>query len=154
MPYTAHYVDAGKGVHKFGSGTVTGLEIFVSAIEESRDQERARKLRYGLIDFSAVTEFKVTPQDIHRIVEANRKTAALTPNAVVAIVAPSELPYAMSRLWHTLSDDLGWTSHVFHTRPDAVAWLRKHLVRPDESGAATAENQFPSLEQVCATKSQ
>ena len=146
MPYTARYVDDGKGVHKTGSGIVTGLEIFVSAIEESRDQERARKLRYGLIDFSEVTEMKVTPDDIHRIVEANRKTASLTPKAVVAIVAPAALPYAMSRLWHTLSDDLGWKAHVFHARADAVAWLKKHLLGPDNSLATP--DQFPSLTQA------
>jgi len=83
MPYTAHYVDAGKGVHKFGSGTVTGLEIFVSAIEESRDQERARKLRYGLIDFSAVTEFKVTQRaalcDVATLAHAVRRSRLDVP---------------------------------------------------------------------------
>ena len=143
MPYTAQYFDDGKGVHKRGYGIVTGLEIFISAMEESRDQERARKLRYGLVDFSEVTDMKVTPDDIRRIVEANRKTAVLTPGAIVAIIAPSELPYALSRLWHTLSDDLGWQANVFHTRADAIAWLRKQLLAQGDSDPELT--QFPSL---------
>lgn len=147
MPYTAHYVDDGKGVHKFGTGIVTGLEVFVSALEESRIQERARKLRYGLIDFSQVTEMKITPEDLQRVVEANRKTASLTPTALVAIIAPSPLPYAMSRLWHSLSDGLGWKANVFHARPDAIAWLRKELVAQDFT---TNLDQFPSLAQAPA----
>ncbi len=64
---------------------------------------------------------------IRRIVEMNRKTALLTPGALVAIVAPSPLPYAMARLWHTLADNIGWKAGVFHARPDAIAWLRKEL---------------------------
>jgi len=118
-------------------------------MEESRDQERARKLRYGLVDFSEVTDMKVTPDDIRRIVEANRKTAVLTPGAIVAIIAPSELPYALSRLWHTLSDDLGWQANVFHTRQDAIGWLRNHLDDPDAPGAFT--ERYPSLNQAQET---
>ena len=143
MPYTASYVDDGKGVHKYGSGVVTGVEIFTSALQESLDEARARKLRYGLIDFTATTEMKVTPEDIRRIVEMNRKTATLTPGALVAIVAPSPLPYALSRLWHTLSDDLGWTANVFHARVDAIAWLRKEMV--SQAGSTDVLAQLPSL---------
>ncbi|SRR5260221_7403323 len=144
MPYTTSYIDDGKGVHKTGSGIVTGLEIFSSAIQESRDEARSRKLRYGLVDFSGVTEMRVTPEDIRRIVEMNRKLATFTPRALVAIVAPTPLPYAMARLWHTLSDDLGWKTNVFHARPDAIAWLRKELL--SQEGSSAALEQFPSLQ--------
>jgi hypothetical protein len=143
MPYATSYVDDGKGVHKVGTGIVTGSEIFASAVQESSNAERARKLRYGLIDFSQVTEMKVTPEDIHRIVEINRKLASYTPAAVVAIIAPAQLPYALSRLWHTLSDDLGWKSNVYHERQDALAWLRKHLLPVD--GTDPNLDQYPFL---------
>ena len=145
MPYTATYVDDGKGLHKRGSGIVTGLELFSSALKESHDEARARKLRYGLTDFSEVTEMQVTTADIHRLVEMNRKLASFTPGALVAIVAPAPLPYAMARLWHTLSDDLGWKANVFHTRPDAIAWLRKQLLAQDDSDPNL--DQYPSLRQ-------
>lgn len=149
MPYLTTYTDNGRGVQKMGHGLVTGAEIFSSAVQESSDEERTRRLQYGLIDFSNVREFLVTPSDIRRIVEVNRKTAALTPEACIALVAPAELPYAMSRLWHTLSDDLAWTSYVFHTRSDALAWLRKELRY--RHGEVEARDLFPSLE--WATKS-
>ncbi|HEV3271526.1 MAG TPA: hypothetical protein VGZ93_05030 [Candidatus Methylacidiphilales bacterium] len=144
MPYTTSYVDDGKGVFKTGSGIVTGLEIFSSALQESSNEARSRKLRYGLVDFSDVEEMKVTPEDIRRIVEMNRKLAAFTPGALVAIVAPTELPYALARLWHTFSDDLGWKANVFHARADAIAWLRKELLAKE--GPSDALDQFPSLQ--------
>jgi len=144
MPYTTCYVDHGKGVHKTGSGIVTGLEIFSDAVQDPLDEDRARKLRYGLVDFTGVTEMKVTPEDVRRIVEMNRKMAVLTPGALVALVAPAPLPYAIARLWHTLSDDLDWKSNVFHARPDAIAWLRDELLQ--QYGSPAALEQFPSLE--------
>ena len=145
MPYTSSYVDDGKGLHKKGSGIVTSSEMFAAALENRSDEARARKLRYGLTDFSEVTDMQVTPADIRQIVEINRKLAALTPGGIVAVVAPGELPYALSRLWHTLSDDLGWTSNVFHTRADAIAWMRKQLLAQDDSDPELT--QFPSLKQ-------
>ena len=88
---------------------------------------------------------RVTPGDIRRIVEVNRKLAVFTPGALVALVAPTSLPYAMARLWHTLSDDLPWTSSVFHGRPDAIAWLCKEFQARAGSGAILEE--YPSLRQ-------
>jgi len=49
----------------------------------------------------------------------------------------------MARLWHTLADDLGWKSNVFHTRTDAIAWLRKEFAAA--SGSEAILEQFPSL---------
>ena len=143
MPYTATYVDDGKGVLKKGTGHVTGLEIFTSALQETANKDRPRGVRYALVDFSEATDLKITPEDIRRIVELNRKLAVTSPGELVAIVAPAELPYAMARLWHTLSDDIGWKRNVFHTRADAIYWLRKEL--QGASDTASVLDEFPSL---------
>jgi len=145
MPYTVTYVDGGKGAHKYGTGVVTGIEIFTNCMQESLNEEHSRKLRYCLVDFTGTSEMRVTPGDIRRIVEVNRKLAVLTPDALVALIAPSSLPYALARLWHTLSDDLTWTSNVFHTRPDAIAWLCKEFQARAGSGAVL--DDYPSLRQ-------
>jgi hypothetical protein len=145
MPYISSYVDGGKGMHKTGTGVVTGAELFAVALSDPMDEARARQLRYGLSDFSGVTDMQVTPGQIRQLVEINRKMASLTPGGIVAVVAPDALSYALSRLWHTLSDDLGWTTNVFHTRPDAIAWLRKQLLAQDDSDPELLE--YPSLKQ-------
>ncbi len=143
MPYTSTYVDNGKGVYKKGTGIVTGLEIFNSARQEGLSSGRPGGIRYGLVDFSETTELKITTDDVRRIVEANRKVAAGSPGELVAIIAPGPLPYAMARLWHTLSDDLGWKSNVFHARQDALAWLRKELA--GAAGSLSIREEFPFL---------
>ena len=143
MPYESIYVDSGKGVHKYGSGVVTSTELLANSLQESADEVRARKLRYGLVDFSQTTDLQITPEVIRQLVEIQRKMACYTPGAFVAIVAPTEFPYAMSRLWQTFTEDLGWHANVFHNRPAAVAWLRKQLRVDSEQGDVL--NEYPSL---------
>jgi len=146
MPYETFYVDSGKGVHKYGRGVVTSTEMLSASLRESSDEERSRKLRYGLVDFSETTDLQITPEVIRQLVEINRKLASYTPGAFVAIVAPTDFPYAMARLWQTFSQDLGWSANVFHSRPAAIGWLRKQLRIEDESGDVL--NEYPSLREV------
>jgi trans-aconitate methyltransferase len=143
MPYNSSYVDDGKGLLKIGSGIVTGAEMFAVATTDPLDEARARKLHYGLVDFSAVTDMQVTPTHIRQLVEINRKMASLTPGALVAVIAPDPMSYAISRLWHTFAEDLGWKSNIFHARPDAIAWLRKQLLARDDSDPELS--QYPTL---------
>jgi hypothetical protein len=86
---------------------------------------------------------RVTPGDIRRLVEMNRKLASFTPGALIALVGPPALPYALARMWHTLSDDLAWESSGFHTRADAIAWLRKEF--ETRAGSAEILDEFPFL---------
>jgi hypothetical protein len=143
MPYESYYVDSGKGLHKIGSGIVTAREISVSAAEVAADVERARKLKYALIDFSQTTELQVTPEIIRQVIEVNRKTAQVTPGAFVAVIAPDPLAYGISRLWQTFTEDLGWNAHVFRGRPAAIMWLRQKLGLEGTIGEACDE--YPSL---------
>ena len=142
MPYETQYVDSEKGVLKIGSGIVTGAEILQTATQQSLD-ERSRKLKYALVDFSQMTEMKISSEIVRQMVEINRKTAQLAPGVVVAILAPSPLAYGMSRVWQSFAHDLGWTSNVFHTRADAVGWLIKQLGK--DVPAHEIPDQFPSL---------
>jgi hypothetical protein len=142
MPYTKTYADNGKGLHKRGAGIVTGAEILAVALRDADDPEICRGLRYALLDFSETAEMRMTVEDMHRIVAANRKAAALTPGGVVAVVSPTQMTYGMSRVWHALSSDFGWNSNLFRNRADAVSWLRQQLPSGDDPAA------FPSLNGV------
>jgi len=139
MPYKSRYVDGGKGVHKTGYGVLTSDDLIQSARRQAGD-ERAKKLKYGLADFSQVIELRLTPDTIERWIEQNRKLAALTPGAFVAIVAPSPMVYGMSRLWQSHAADIGWNSLVFRERHDAILWLRKQL------GISEDSDEYPSLD--------
>jgi hypothetical protein len=142
MPYETQYVDSEKGVLKIGSGVVTGAELLETATHQSLD-ERIRTVKYALVDFSQMIEMKITSEIVRQMVEIQKKTSQLAPDVVVAIVAPSPLAYGMSRVWQSFAYDLGWTSNVFHSRPDAVAWLIKKLGK--DVPAQEILDEFPSL---------
>ena len=143
MSYTSLYIDGGRGVLKTGRDIVTGQQILTVAREFSRDELRLGRLVYALVDFSEIEEMRVTPSEIRLIVEVQRRTAALTPGALVAIFAPDPLAFGLSRYWHSFSEDLGWKATVVHTRDEAIDWLRKELEldkRPE-----IALQQYPTL---------
>jgi hypothetical protein len=144
MPYTKAYVDHGKGLVKTGTGIVTGQEILTLALHDADDEEVVRGLHYGLLDFSAMIEMRVTAQDMMRIVAANRKIATLTQGGKVAVVSPTDMSYGMSRLWHSLSVDFGWKSNLFRNRADAMSWLRKELPSGDDPAEFPFLNSEPA----------
>lgn len=145
MPYETHYVDMGKGIHKIGYGVVTSAEILSSAVQRSLDEERNRNhlVKYALIDFSKMTELQATTDTVKKLVEVNRKTAQYLPGSFVAIVAPDDLVFGMSRMWAGFAEELGWTANVFHDRESALEWLRTELGHgnPDDCPF----DEFPSL---------
>ena len=143
MPYETLYVDSGRGIHKIGSGLVTSAEIIQSGVHEANNPERISKFKYALIDFSQTTDLQMTPDGVKQLVEVNRKSARVTQGVFVAVVAPSPLAYGLSRMWQIFAEDMGWNAHVFNTRMDALAWLRKQLKAADDSVDILVE--FPSL---------
>ncbi|HEX4140296.1 MAG TPA: hypothetical protein VHY09_08110 [Candidatus Methylacidiphilales bacterium] len=141
MPYKSRYVDSGKGVHKVGYGLLTTAHLVDSAKRQVADVARARKLKYGLVDFSQVTELRLAADTFERWIEENRKLAAMTPGAFVAVVASTPLSYDLARLWQSHAADLGWNSLVFRERHDAILWLRKQL-----GVKRSNEDEYPSLD--------
>lgn len=127
MAYSTEYTPDGLGVIHRGEGIVTGALLIAAAAEHHRDEARARGLKYGYVDFSQVSELRVTAAEVQILADENRKTAALTPTAVVAVVAPLDHAFGISRMWETLMDASNWTTRIFRDRADALAWLRKQI---------------------------
>ena len=126
MPYSFRFTDDGRGIVHTGSGTVTGDDIVACHLARNREGPRLTGQEYGLTDFHQVTTLSLTMQDIQNIVAVDHAAVPLVGRAIsVAIVAPSDLSYGMSRMWEALVEQFGWATHVFRTRAEAVAWLRE-----------------------------
>jgi hypothetical protein len=126
LPYTRSLVDGGKGLIKTGVGVVTSEEVLAVARHDADNVDEVLGLVYGVVDFSATTSLKLTASDMRQVVEANRRLALIDPGrrGIVALVAPIDTSFGTSRVWHTLSDDFGWTRDIFKDRATAIAWLR------------------------------
>jgi hypothetical protein len=145
MSYETHIVDMGRGVHKFGIGIVTSAEILANALERTIDAKKKgeNSSKYALVDFTGTTEFQVTSDTVMQLFEINRKLAQYTGEYFVATVAPDSLAFGMSRLWSSMSKDIGWESQVFRDRESAKAWLRTKLGHGNPD--ACSLDDFPSL---------
>ena len=143
MPAETCYVDEGKGAHKFCRGIVTSAEILAMARQQAADVEATRKLKYFLYDMTEVTDLQISAETITRMVEVNRMTADHSCGALGAIVAPNPLAYGMSRMWQSSAGGIGWKVQVFHTRAEAIAWLRTELADGHED--YPIDEEYPSL---------
>ena len=150
MPYETHIVDQGRGVHKIGHGVVTSAEILASALERSIDVKKKGQnpVKYALIDFTGTTDFQVTTDTVMQLFEINRKLSSFTTKYYVATVAPDSLVFGMSRLWSSMTKDIGWDSQVFHDRESAKEWLRTQLGGGNRE--ACSLDDYPSLKPEAA----
>lgn len=127
MAYSTEYTLDGLGVIHRGEGIVAGAEVIAAAAEHYRLEERARRLRYGVVDFTNVTELQITAAEAQAIAEEDRLTAALAPDVAVAVIAPQDHVFGMSRMWETFAEATGWSTRVFRGRAEALTWLRKQV---------------------------
>jgi hypothetical protein len=127
LPYRTTFVHDGRGVLHVGSGVVTGEEILGGDEEIQSDPDRAARIDHGLVDFTDVTELRVSSADLRLIADASRATARLVPEAIVAIVAPRAEAFEIARMWELIANVPGWRTHVFRDRASAEAWMRGEL---------------------------
>jgi hypothetical protein len=125
VPFSTEWVTEGRGVYLAGTGLLTGQEILDAKTRFLRESDRLRGLHYGLIDLTAVTELRVTRDDVLEFVQVDMQIALLVPRALaVAIVAPSDLAFGIARMWEAFAEITRWNTHVFRSRAEADPWLR------------------------------
>jgi hypothetical protein len=86
-------------------------------------------LRYLLVDHSAIPEEKVDTASLRLLAERVSNNLEIIPEGFVAVVAPNDVLYGLSRVWETLAEQSALTTRVMRTRAEAVAWLKEELAR-------------------------
>jgi hypothetical protein len=127
MPYSTEYLADGTGIYHEASGVLTGAEIIAAGAATHAVPETARRLTHALVDFTTVSEFRVTAEDFRQLAAENLVTASLAPNAVVAVVAPQDHIFGSVRMWQVFAEQTGWDTAVFRDRKLADDWLWRRL---------------------------
>ena len=128
MPIHVDYQGDGTLVHVEGGGTITGDEFlsFIRGLYVSED--RARRCRVALVDWSQVQRAVVTDEAIREAAAIQLRAARIVPRgAVVAVVAPQALIYSLSRLWEGYVEGTGWRTRVFQDRREAEQWVEREV---------------------------
>jgi hypothetical protein len=138
VPFSTEYLNDGRGVQFAGSGVLTAQEILEAKTGLLRSPERLKGLHYTLIDMSDVTELHVTRYDVLEFVAADMQIALTVPRRMaVAIVAPGDLAFGVSRMWEAFAEVTHWCTHVFRSRAEAEPWLRPWIEGRPPAGPPT-----------------
>ena len=129
MPIKIEYLDNGIGFIFIGEGVITGDDIINSNKIIFSSKERMRKYKYGLIDYSNITQFNVSNPEIEIIASQDKKASKYIPDGVLAVTAKKDLEFGLTRMWEMIVENSGvqWETMVFRLRQDAEAWIKEKV---------------------------
>ena len=126
MPINIEGHQDGAGVIYNCHGDMTIDDFFQAGIGFLAFPEEIKKWRYCLIDLTSVGAMRIHPDDIHTVVEQNKRIAAIAvPGPLLAVASPKDLGYGLSRVWEVLMEQIGWETMTFRSRPEAELWIRQ-----------------------------
>ena len=130
MPIDIIDVDQGLGNIILLSGVITESE-FAEKMQThlSQDQEKFRQYRYSLVDLSGITEIHLSTTFIKQHAHACIMAAKVNPDAIVAVVAPNDFSYGLSRMWEMLADEASWELCVFRYVRKATIWIKERTTK-------------------------
>ena len=129
MPIRVNDLDNGLGFIFIGEGLITGEDIIDSNKIIFSSIERMKKIKYGLIDYSDITQFNVSSSEIGTIASQDKKASKYIPDGVLAVTAKKDLVFGLTRMWEMIVENYGipWETMVFRSRPDAEAWIKESV---------------------------
>lgn len=126
MPVKIKYTEDGLGVRFIAHGIATGEEI-IEANKKVNTHENFSSLKYKIADRSACDEYRVSGGDVKIIAGQERDAVVVNPDLVVAMIAPSDLQYGMSRMYQSLMADMGFECEIFRSSEDADMWIKSKI---------------------------
>ena len=127
MPLKTEITPDGKGLLFTGTGHVAGIELIQSKIELLKDSARIRGVTFGRVDLTGITSFKMSTDEVHQLVELDKRIAAITPDAVVLVIANRDHDFGLARMWEMLAEETGWRMAVLRDRAEGERWLESML---------------------------
>ena len=120
------YTDDGLGVELISSGVVTGQDI-IEALKQIYGDERFGKLQYLIADKTGCTEYEVETDDVRTIASMDAESSKLNPDLVEAHIAPLDIQFGVSRIWHAYVSQTRPKSNIFRDRETALEWVKRHM---------------------------
>jgi hypothetical protein len=117
----------GIGIVATSVGVLSGQDLLHVAMRLREELERDPGIRYAVMDHSAIPEEKI---DIESVRQLAAQALEPAPELTVAIVAPNEILFGLSRMWEMLAERPGLVTKVVRNRAEAIKWLQDELAQP------------------------
>jgi hypothetical protein len=108
-------------------GVLTGPDLLKAHKRTVANIRANRDLRYVLVDHSDVPDENVETASLRVLAEQLDEPLDLIGDAVLAVVAPSDVLFGLSRMFETFAERENLSMLVTRERTEALAWLRDEL---------------------------
>ncbi len=105
-------------------GSITGDDI-LGLLKSLFSDKAFREYKYWVTDFSDVTDFSMSPDEIQKVVDLDKKAEKVNSDIIIVVIAPKDLYFGLSRMWDSMSHEICWEKMVLRTKVDAYDFLKK-----------------------------
>lgn len=127
MTVQVSFAADGIGIIYTTSGVLTGKDLLWAHSRVQAAIEQNPDMRYLLIDHSAVPEERIDTESLKQLAARSGSTLDLMPEALVAIVAPNDVLFGLSRMWAAMAENPKLKTLTSRSRDEAVEWLGREL---------------------------
>lgn len=120
MPYKITWKP--EGVIWTFHGTLTGQET-LQASSAIYGDPRFDNLRYGIVDISAVVEFKLLSEDLEAAAAMDEAATLTNPRLVVAVVAVRDEAVTVAEIYQSAMAETSWKVEIFPSMQEAEDWV-------------------------------
>jgi len=117
----------GVGMMYTSSGVLTSRDLLEANARLHAELEVNHAIRYLLVDHSAISWEEVDAKSLKDLAGRTEDNLRTIPEGLVAIVAPSDVLFGLSRMWSMLAEHEKLAIEVTRTKEAAIEWLEQQL---------------------------
>jgi hypothetical protein len=126
MPVNVASMQNGAGLLFICTGNVTAKDLLGAKDRLLETPTRLQECRFAIVDLELASSLQLSPDEIRKIADRDRDLAAVTrPGLPVAVLAPNDVAYGLSRMWEVFVENTGWETIIFRTRKEGEEWVRQ-----------------------------
>lgn len=127
MSYDIYFLDDEFGTVTEFNGVLTDEIIVRATRERFASEERNRKYKYVLADYTNCTKIGITSEAVIQIAYIAIDVSKYNQGIIFAGVLPTDLEFGLGRMWQAYSEKTGWESKMFRSRSEAEEWIQNVL---------------------------
>lgn len=127
MSYDLIFLDDECGTITEYHGVLTSEIIRKCTKERYSSNERNKKFKYILNDYTDVTASDITPDDVRAVAKMAIEVSKYNKNIAIVGIVPTDLKFGMARMWQAYAEKTNWNSLTVRSRADGEEWLEKQL---------------------------
>ena len=127
MPVRIEYKNDKIGLVLHHEGSVTCQELIDAIFSVYENDDVFLKLKYWIGDRTGCTEFLPDPDCLMKIADKNKLESHRNPGMLLALVAPKDLEFGMSRMFQSYAAQAAFNTQTFRSREDADKWIIETL---------------------------